>query len=55
MANLSAEDTKVVWPAIWAEITPHDEADQRALVNMLPAKGWFVSAYMGRPPQRRPS
>jgi hypothetical protein len=49
MANLSAEDTKVVWPAIWAEITPHDEADQRALVNMLPAKGWFRISVYGTP------
>jgi hypothetical protein len=35
--------------AIWQQIIPIDEANERALTAMLPAEGWFTISKYGRP------
>jgi hypothetical protein len=48
MTSLSSEEKAHAWAAIWAEITPIDEANQAALLAMLPPEGWFTISKYGK-------
>jgi hypothetical protein len=48
MTSLSPEEKVRAQAAMWAEITPIDEANQTALLAMLPPEGWFTISRYGK-------
>jgi hypothetical protein len=47
MTSLSPEEKVRAQAAIWSEITPIDEANQAAVLAMLPPEGWFTISKYG--------
>jgi len=41
-------EREAAFKAIWAELTPIDQANQEALLKMLPEEGWFTISRYGK-------
>jgi len=48
-SKIAPQERKKASNAIWQEIIPIDEANERALLAMLPPEGWFATSKYGRP------
>ena len=42
-------ERKAAMAAVWADISPIDQANQTQLLAMIPAEGWFTISRYGRP------
>jgi hypothetical protein len=47
-AKIPPSDRENAMTAIWQQITPIDEANQKALLDMLPPEGWFTISKYGK-------
>lgn len=52
VSKIPAADRKNSLTAIWQQILPIDEANQKALLAMLPPEGWFPSSKYGKEASR---
>jgi hypothetical protein len=48
VSKIPAADRKNAMTAIWQQIIPIDEANQKALLAMVPTEGWFTVAKYGK-------